>query len=558
MVNFKINNLSFCYSNETSPALKSINLEINQGEFVVLCGKSGSGKSTLLRMLKPELTPKGKKDGEIFFFSQSREAFSQKSSAESIGFMLQNIEYQTVTHTVRSELAFALENLGLESKTIRLRIAEICAYFSLEPIIDKKICELSGGQKQTVCLAAIMAIHPKAIILDEPTSQLDPVSASNFLDTVQRLCKENAITVIISEHRLQNVIPIADRVIIMQDGEIINDSEPKNINREIIENNDFVNCSLPFAMSLYFTLNLKGEIPLSVAAGKRLLSEALTDEPQYKVPERERVEDKKDIAVEMKNVRFAYDEKGYVIKNMNIKIKSGSFTALMGANGAGKTTALSLMGGILPCKIGKIKLFDKDIRKYKSSTLYGSTVAFLPQKCESLFAGNTVKEDLESVLNNSGMSKDEIEHKINKAAVFTEITHLLLKHPYDISGGEMQRAALAMVMLKEPKIIFLDEPTKGMDNLFKKQFAKKIREMCQKGVTVVMVSHDTEFCAEYCDECAMIFDGMCVLKENKYDFFAQNYFYTTTANKISREIFDSAITGKQVIDLCKKNLQNSL
>lgn len=556
MVNFKINNFSFSYPNEASPALKNINLEIEQGEFVVICGRSGSGKSTLLRMLKPELTPKGKSEGEIIFFGKSKDQFTQRSSVENIGFMLQNPEYQTVTHTVRSELAFALENLGLDSKIIRLRIAEICAYFSLDAIIDKKVSELSGGQKQNLCLACIVAIHPKAIILDEPTSQLDPISASSFLDTAQKLCKENGITVIVTEHRLENVIPISDRVIIMENGEIISDSKAREINCELIEKNDFVSCCLPFAMKLHSALKLKGQLPLSVAEGHKALEKLLENRLTYTVPEKEERQESKDLAVEMKNVRFAYDYSGYVIKNMSLKISVGSFTAIMGANGAGKTTALSLMSGILPCKSGKIKLLDKDIRKYKPSELYGSVVAFLPQKCESLFAGNTVKEDLESVLNNLGLTKADRESRINSVASFTEITPLLNKHPYDISGGEMQRAALAMVLLKEPKIIFLDEPTKGMDNLFKQQFAKKIKELCSKGITAVMVSHDTEFCAEYCDECAMIFDGTCVLKENKNVFFSQNYFYTTVANKISRDIFHSAITRKQVISLCKKNLQN--
>lgn len=556
MVNFKIKNLSFFYPDATKAALKNIDLEAEQGEFIVICGRSGSGKSTLLRLLKPEMAPRGKTDGEISFFSKKKEEFSLKESAQNIGFLLQNTQYQAVTHTVRSEIAFGLENLGLDSKAIRLRIAELSAYFSLESIIDKKISELSGGQIQLVCLASIVAMHPKVLILDEPTSQLDPVTASVFLDTVEKLCRENGMTVIITEHRLENVVPVADRVIVMENGEIVNNSSPRDITGELLRENDFMSCSVPVPMRLCSQLGLEGQIPLSVAEGHKMLEALLENKLKYTVPEREERKTSTEIAIRMKNVRYAYDNSGYVLKGMELSVKKGSFTAVLGSNGAGKTTALYLMSGILECKSGKIKLFEKNIKKYKPSELYSGMVAVLPQKCESLFAGNTVKEDLENILRASGASKEERKQRIEAVSEFTEISSILDRHPYDISGGEMQKAALAMVLLKEPKIIFLDEPTKGMDNLFKKRFAQKITQLCQSGVTVVMVSHDAEFCAEYCDECVMIFDGICALQENKYDFFAQNFFYTTAANKIARDIFPTAVTQRQVLELCKKNLQN--
>lgn len=556
MVNFKIKNLNFTYPSCSAPALKGIDFAVEQGEFVVVCGKSGSGKSTLLRMLKPELTPKGEVDGELEFFGKSKADFTLRDSAEKIGYLLQNTEYQAVTHTVRSELAFGLENLGLDSRSIRLRIAEIAAYFSLEDIIDKKIEELSGGQKQLVCLASVVAMHPKVIILDEPTSQLDPVAASSFLDTAQKLCRENGITVIITEHRLENIISAADRVIVMENGEIICDSKPEFMTKQLFEANEFVRCSMPFSMKLSAGFSLEPRLALSVSQGRRELERLLSGRLKFTEPARDTLCPSQSVAAEMKNVRYAYDNSGYVLKNMSLSVKQGSFTALLGANGAGKTTALSLMSGVLKCKSGKIKLFGKDIKKYSHDELYGGLLAVMPQKCESLFGGNTLLEDFENLLKNCGLNKAERKSRIEAVAEFTEIAHLLDRHPYDISGGEMQRAALTMILLKEPKIIFLDEPTKGMDNLFKAKFAEKIGELCRKGVTVVMVSHDTEFCAEYCDECAMIFDGICVLEQNKYDFFAQNYFYTTAANKISRDVFCGAVTQRQVLELCKKNLEN--
>lgn len=556
MVNFEIKNFGFAYAyaDTEKPVLKNIDFKIEQGEFVVVCGKSGSGKSTLLRMLKPELSPRGKKNGEIFYFGKAENEFSLRESAEKTGFLLQNPEYQAVTHTVRSELAFGLENLGLDSRTIRRRVAETAAYFSLDKIIDRKIAELSGGEKQLVCLAAAVALHPKALILDEPTSQLDPVAASEFLCAVEKLCRENGITVILSEHRLENILPAAHRVIILENGEIIADCPPCDIGRNLITQNDFVGCAVPVSMRIFSELGLDGKMPVGIADGHKMLENLLGVNIKHTVPERETEELSDGIAVRMKSVWHAYPDSGYVLKNMNFSVKSSSFTAIMGANGAGKTTALSIMSGITECKSGKIEIFGKNIKKYKDSELYNGIIGVLPQKCETLFAGNTVREDLQNVLYGCGLKKDEIKQKIDEIAEFTEIEDLLERHPYDISGGEMQRAALALVLLKKPKILFLDEPTKGTDNLFKAKFAQKIKELCKNGVTVIAVSHDTEFCALYCDECALFSDGTCVAHANKYDFFADNYFYTTAAAKISRDIFENAVTQRQVLELCKKNL----
>lgn len=554
MVNFKINNLSFTYPDSKAQALKNINLTINQGEFIVICGRSGSGKSTLLRMLKPELTPHGTKEGEIKFFGSDE--FSLRDSAEKIGFLLQNTEYQAVTHSVRTELAFGLENLGLDSKTIRLRIAEFSAYFSLESIIDKKISELSGGQKQMVCLASILAMHPDVVIFDEPTSQLDPMTAETLLNTIYKLCRENGITVIITEHRLENLIPVADRVIVMDKGKIISDTSPRDIPAELAADDDFISSAVPIAMRLHTKLKFTSPVPLNVAEGRQMLSRLFSEKPKHKELEADSKDNINESAVEVKELWYAYDKSRYVLNGLDLKIKKGSFFALLGANGAGKTTALSLISGLLPCKQGKIKLFGKPINKYKDDELYGKTIGVLPQKCESLFGGYTVREDLDKSLSKSLPDKKARKERIEEIAAFCEITKLLDSHPYDISGGEMQRAALCMVLLKEPQILLLDEPTKGMDNLFKKQFASKIKELNSKGITVIMVSHDTEFCAEYCDECALIFDGMCALQEESRKFFSKNFFYTTTANKIAREFFPNAVTERQVLEHCRQNLVN--
>ncbi len=554
MVAFSIKNLSFTYPGESKKALSGISLDINKGEFVVLCGKSGSGKSTLLRMLKPETAPHGKTEGEIIYFGKRKDEYSLRESASDIGYLMQNTEYQTVTHSVRSELAFGMENLGLDSKTIRLRIAEISAYFSLDKIIDKKNSELSGGQKQLVCLAGILSMHPKAVIFDEPASQLDPVSAEALFSTAKKLSRENGMTVIITEHRLESLIPDADRLIVLDEGKIISDCAPENTARELFNNNEYIKKSMPVPMRIGAAIGSTDILPLDVSSCRRLLEKHIRPDISYELSEEKAISKTDSFVLEAKNISFAYDKSGYVLKDFSLKVPEGSFYALMGANAAGKTTALSLMSGLLPCKKGSVKIFGKDIKKYKEKELYNGISALLPQKCESLFSSETVREDLLSSLDGTGLSKAEKEKKIEEIALITEISHILTHHPYDISGGEMQRAALSMVLLKEPKIIFMDEPTKGMDSLFKEKFASVIKELCSKGVTVIAVSHDTEFCASYCDCCAMISDGMCISESEAKKFFAGNFFYTTAANKIARDFFPDAITEKEVIRLCSENL----
>lgn len=552
---FEADGLTFTYPEETKPALDHVSFRVAAGEFVLLTGKSGSGKTTLLRSLKPSLSLEGQYGGSLRLFGKDAQEVTVREDAENIGFVLQNPYFQAVTHTVRSELAFGLENLGLDSTSIRMRIAETASYFGLDGMFDSKLSTLSGGKLQIVCLAGIIAMHPRAVLLDEPLSQLDPMICDSFISTLKRLSVENGITVIISEHRLEKVLPVADRVLVMDEGRLTFDARPQEISRRTLAENPFLDAAVPSCTRIVARLGLNPGDALTVRDAKRQLDMIIDKNLVARRIERtDREESQTDLAVEMKNVSFGYDETKRILNGFSLKIPEGSFFCLMGANAAGKTTALMLMGGLLRAGQGKVRLFGKNIRKY--GQLYDGLVAVLPQKVHTLFAGNTVQEDLMRVLDSGTGSDSEKKKRFDEAVDFFSLRALLLKHPYDISQGEMQRAAFCMALLKRPKLLLLDEPTKGMDALFKRELGEKIRLLVKSGMTVVAVSHDSEFCARYADECAFICDGVCSQPAQTGDFFAGNFFFTTGANKMSRHVFENAVTESEVLSLCRKNQKN--
>ena len=550
MALFDIKNLSFSYpASAEKSTLDEVNLSVANGEFVALCGKSGSGKTTLLRHLKTVLTPHGKQSGEIFFDSRTLSSVSIREQSARIGYVMQNPDHQIVTDKVWHELAFGLESLGCEQREMRLRVAEMASYFGIQGWFHKNVAELSGGQKQLLNLASIMAMQPDILILDEPTSQLDPIAASDFLNTVRRINRELGTTVLITEHRLEDIFPAADRVIVMDGGRIIADDEPRSVGQALLSGNDDMFAAMPASVRIFYGTGAHGECPLTVREGRNWLSDEMEGVSMPAVLEAEPpVDEDAEAALSVKEVWFRYEKEAPdVLKGVSFEVPCGSLFALVGGNGTGKSTLLKSICGICPPYRGKIKINGKPVKQFKGN-LFRGNLAMLPQDPQSLFVKKTVREELIEMLPAQG--KDE---KIRSIAETCEITDLLDSHPYDLSGGEQQRAALAKVLLTEPKLLLLDEPTKGIDSFFKRKFARVLKRLTQNGVTVVMVSHDVEFCAAYADLIGMFFDGQIVTVNTPRRFFARNSFYTTAANRMSRHIFSDAITAESVIDLYLKS-----
>ncbi len=552
----KIENVSFKYPDSENIVLNNVNLSIKKGEFITICGKSGCGKSTLLRHLKPVLMPYGIFKGKILFQNQNLKDLSDREQAKKIGYVFQSPDNQIVTNKVWHELAFGLENLGYSKEVIRLRVSEMASFFGIQDWFEKDISELSGGQKQLLNLAAIMVMEPEVLILDEPTSQLDPIAADNFLEILKKVNRDIGTTIIIAEHRLENLFTMSDKVVVMEDGKVISNGSPSFVGYELKEKKNDMFKALPTAMKVYSEIDVDGECPITIREGRKMLDKYFLDR-ELKVTKLEEdvVEEYKNKKVlEFKNIWFRYDKKGLdIIKDLSFSVNKGEIYSILGGNGTGKTTTLSLINRLNKPYRGTIKINDKNINNLSSKELYDSNVITLPQNPQSIFVEKTLKEDLIEVFQGKNIDKEEILEKIETITDFLEISNLLGMHPYDLSGGEQQRAALGKILLLEPKILLLDEPTKGIDNFFKERLGRYLKELCNKGMTVIMVSHDIEFCAKFSTRCAMFFNGSIVTTNYAKKFFVGNNFYTTAANKMSRHKFINAVTSEEVIKLCKMN-----
>lgn len=534
---FKIENLTFSYPDSESPALCGVNMTVAGGEFVTLCGKSGCGKTTLLRMLKSVISPHGKISGSISFCGKPLAELSAGEQASRIGFIMQSPDNQIVTDKVWHELSFGLESLGVKNDEIRIRVAEMASYFGIGTWFHKKTAELSGGQKQLLNLASVMVMQPEVLILDEPTSQLDPIAAQEFISTLKKINSELGTTVILSEHRLEDAFPASDRIVVLEKGRVIADDTARRVPKLLADNDMFL--AMPAPVRVYAGVDGSGDYPLTVREGKRWLEEYAADKP-VTVTAPELNTPAKEVVISAKDLWFRYEKNlDDVIKGLSVDIYRGELFTIVGGNGSGKTTALSLIGGLNKPYRGRLLINGVRIEKIKS--LYSGLIGVLPQNPQALFVKKTVALDLAEVSDDTG--------RINSVASLCNIEALLESHPYDLSGGEQQRAALAKILLLNPEIILLDEPTKGMDAHFKRSFAQIMQKLKTEGKTIVMVSHDIEFCAEYADRCAMFFDGGITGIGAAREFFAGKSFYTTAANRMARSVLPQAVIAQDIIKL---------
>lgn len=629
MEDFSIRDLTFFYPEKMKPALCQVNLEVKNQEFITLCGSSGCGKSTLLRHLKTVLTPHGIREGSVSFRGQPLEEVDLRTQAGEIGFVQQSPDNQIVTDKVWHELAFGLESLGTSTPEIRRRVAEMASFFGIQTWFHKSVAELSGGQKQLLNLASVMVMQPSVLILDEPTSQLDPIAATDFLEAVQKINRELGVTVILSEHRLEDALPMSDRAVVIEKGQVIAMGAPRQVGQQLEESQSGMFLAMPAAMRIFaatphsaaeshsaaapcsvaescsaaalrsaaescFTAaprSADDTYPLTVREGREWLTdhcqaqscekeweEASQDSSEFSETsstasrkslesgERPEKASKKNSesasnldsdagrpdAVELTELWFRYDSASPdVVKGLSLNVKEGEFFAIVGGNGTGKSTALSLISGARKPSSGTVKIGGRNLDQIPDRQLFGGLLGVMPQNPQALFVKKKVEEDLYEMLSGRHMSRKEKKKQVERVTEVCKLEALLAMHPYDLSGGEQQRAALAKVLLLSPKILLLDEPTKGLDRSFQRELAGILKELQAEGTTIIMVSHDVEFCAEYADRCALFFDGRIAAQKETREFFAGNSFYTTAASRIARGVLPKAATVEDVITSLK-------
>ena len=614
---------SFQYPEASAPALKQVDMTVEEGSFVVLCGKSGCGKSTLLRQCKSVLAPHGQRSGAIRYCGVPLDEVSHRTQSAEIGYVLQNPDNQIVTDKVWHELAFGLESLGCDTPTIRLRVAEMASYFGIQDWFMRNVSELSGGQKQLLNLASVMAMHPRLLILDEPTSQLDPIAASDFLETVRKINRDIGTTILLTEHRLEDVIPWADSLLVMDSGRMIATGTPSEIGQRLHDMGHDMFLSMPTPMQIYAGVTAQEQkahalpCPLTVSEGRRWMqellgAEAVRTEPQpsdaagakerngkpqnpsaggtsseetlaacgerekgasaaAEIPEPAGKRNPKDTrggdipAIRVRDVWFRYDrDLPDVVRGLSMDVRRGEIFAIVGGNGTGKSTTMNLIAHIRFPYRGRIWLNGRDINKYSDDELYHGFLGVMPQNPQSLFVKKTVREDLYEMIDGKWQKKSSAypidmpkKEAVEGIVSLTMLEDLLDRHPYDLSGGEQQRLALAKVLLLRPQILLMDEPTKGIDNYFKRDLGQILRRLTAHGVTVLMISHDVEFCAQYADRVGLFFQGNLVTSNTTRAFFAGNSFYTTAANRMARHFYPDAVTAEDVITAMNRTLAQS-
>lgn len=625
MALFAFEELTFRYPEAPRDALRDVSVAIEPGQFVLVCGQSGCGKTTLLRQFKSALAPHGHQSGQVLFDGVPLADVPEREQVARIGFVMQDPDAQIVTDKVWHELAFVLESLGCDERTMRLRVAEMASYFGIQHWFHKNVGELSGGQKQLLNLASVMAARPDVLVLDEPTSQLDPIAASDFLATVHRINRELGTTVVMSEHRLEEVYGLADRVVVLEEGRVVADGEPRAVAGQLhcavspmalalpaaariawgvegarpacavgrgapcapparavgrgapcsdsieVQGSSRVadvsvctsmNCARtpsplrrPYSSIVEEGVALQVEVPLTVREGRAWLTREVAVHPprRWALPAGEACDSASArVAVELRDVWFRYERDGAdVLRGTTLTVPGGSLFAVVGGNGTGKSTMLRAICGVARPYRGKITVLGRRLKEWKKAELFRGGVALLPQDPLNLMVKKTVRGDLEEMLDGRGLTAEQRVAAVREVATLTDIAPLLDAHPFDLSGGEVQRAALAKVLLSEPRLLLLDEPTKGLDAFFKDKLAALLRSLTARGTTVLMVSHDIEFCASYADRCALFFDGDVVTTNPPRQFFASNSFYTTAANRISRGFFENVVTVEEVVELCR-------
>lgn len=547
-----IKDLTYYYPDTETPALDKINLDIHEGQMILLLGGSGSGKSSLVRAIAG-LIPEyygGTYQGKVLLNKQEILKMDRRTVAQQVGLVFQDPESQLVMTGVEQEVVFGMENLGLPNKLMKRRVMEVTSALSITEYLHHFIPELSGGQKQKVALASVLTMQPRILLLDEPTSQLDPVAGEEILTMVRRLNEDNGITVVLVEQRLERCFHLADRILVMERGKIIHDQTNPASPGQLAFARD-IPCLPPLAQ--LFMRAGSSEIPATVKQGRRIIRSYAVPDAVYAAmpadkPRRDQQMGQKSELLAISSLWFSYPHGKEVLKNVNFKINAGDFIVLMGENGAGKTTLMKQINGLLKPDRGQVVFLGQDT-KHRSVEDMAADIGYLSQNPSDYLFLPTVRDEMDFTLHNLGLTDDGYSRQLLEGL---GIDGCLEMNPRDLSTGQRQRAALASVLLSRPKLLLLDEPTRGLDYVLKEQLGAILKHIQARGTAILVITHDVEFAAEFADEIALMDQGGIIAQGDKYSMLSNSTFYSPQTSKLFNNIADGIVTMEQGLKMLKR------
>ena len=554
----KIRDLTFYYGDASRPALQDVNLDIEDGEFVLVTGPSGCGKTSLCRCFNG-LIPHfygGEIAGGLEVQGLDVMRHTTRDLATRVGMVFQDPENQLVSMDVQREVAFGLENLAFPKDVMAKRVEEALDTLGISGLRHRQVHELSGGEKQKVVISSVLALHPDILVLDEPTSELDPKGAEDVLSIVRRLNDELGITVILVEHRLDRVVHLVDRMIVMDEGKIIADGNP----RAVLSNGDItsIGAGVPPIVRIVQRLRDNGvnvdDIPLTVKEGRAMLKDIFMGARGSTLSHTESADNGRPV-IEIDKLWHAYPEGITALKNVSLRICEGEFVAVMGRNASGKTTLVKHINGLLQPTKGKVIVNGIDTRKATIAEM-SRKVGFIFQNPNDHIFADTVEEEIAFILKNLGFDSGEIAARIDEMLEMFALKEFRKRYPRSLSGGERQRVAMASVLVARPRVLILDEPTRGMDYRLKSELMRFLNGYREKGNTVVLVTHDVETVAEHADRVVLLSEGGVVVDGNKRDVLSRALFFSPQINRLVQAfekygVPNNILTVDEALDILK-------
>ena len=518
----RVKDLWWRYHTSREWILKGVDFEVERGEFVGIVGPSGAGKTTLCLLVAGVLSKsvKGECKGRVELFGKDALRTGVRQLSEEVAIVLQDADTQFVTMRVLEEVAFPLENLGLSREEILERVSEALEFVGMKGYEWKHPHELSGGQKQRVAIAAALAKRPRLLILDEATSDLDPLGKREVLSVVSRLRKEYEVTVMIVDHNTDDLVKFVDRVIVLEGGRVAAFGEPRAIFSRI-EQLRTIGIRIPQPTEVAFKLGAaNGELPLTVEEAAKALAPLkdrlclLNGNAHESLSRCERL-------VSFTDVTYVYEDGTVALNGLSLNIWKGEFLAVIGPNGSGKTTMAKLMVSLIKPTSGRVEVMGADTRAVSPTMLF-SKVGYVFQNPDYQLVCDTVYDEVAFPLRQLGLDEEEVRERVQWALASVGLTGLEETPPFFLSKGERQRLALAIVLAVKPQLLIVDEPTTGQDERNSRRIAELLAQLNKAGVTIVVITHDLRLVSEYAERVVVLNNGRLVTEGSTRKVFTEH------------------------------------